>query len=364
MLRAGLVGYGWMAQNGHAPFYKNANDVELLAVADACQLRRQAAERDFPGVRTYPDAAQMLAGESGRLDFVDVATPPCDHAAIAILCLGHGLHVLCEKPHATSAAAAANMLDTAARHERVLFPCHNYKHAPVIRTVARLLAEGHIGKVHQVTLQTFRNTHARGVPEWRPDWRREHRYSGGGIAMDHGSHTFYLALDWLGGSPSAVTAKMTSTGKHDTEDTFSCSVTMPAGVAVAHLTWTAGVRRVEYTLHGERGAISVRDDDVELAVMGPPLAGGNGAATWTTRKEAVASDWMDASHVTWFASLFAQFQTAIAAGDWVGAEARQALTSVRLIETAYASARHGSTELAITDAQETSCLTGAIPSFS
>ena len=34
---------------------------------------------------------------------------------------------------------------------------------------------GEIGKVHLVTLQTFRNTHAKGVSEWRPNWRRERR---------------------------------------------------------------------------------------------------------------------------------------------------------------------------------------------
>ena len=62
--------------------------------------------------------------------------------------------------------------------KRVLYPCHNYKHAPVIRNVRKIIDSGAIGQVHLVTLQTFRNTHARGVPEWRPDWRREKRHSG------------------------------------------------------------------------------------------------------------------------------------------------------------------------------------------
>ena len=97
------------------------------------------------------------------------------------------------------------MLRHAAEAERVLYPCHNYKHAPVIKAVRGVLEAGRIGKVHLVTLQTFRNTHAKGVTGWRPDWRRERSYSGGGIAMDHGSHTFYLAFEWLGGYPTAIT---------------------------------------------------------------------------------------------------------------------------------------------------------------
>ena len=45
---------------------------------------------------------------------------------------------------------------------RVLFPCHNYKHAPVIKAVRQVLDAGLIGQVQLVTLQTFRNTHAQG----------------------------------------------------------------------------------------------------------------------------------------------------------------------------------------------------------
>jgi predicted dehydrogenase len=375
VLRGALIGYGWIAQHGHAPFYRDHPGTQLVAVADVCEARRLQAQRDFPDVRTYPDVGSLLHAEAKHLDFVDIATPPCDHAAIAIEALGSGLHVLCEKPLATSSVAAGKMLEAARRNERVLFPCHNYKHAPVIRTVRKLLEEGHIGRVHLVTLDTFRNTHARGVAEWKPDWRREQSISGGGIAMDHGSHTFYLAFDWLGGLPSAVTAKMSARGNFDTEDTFSCSVTLPGGVAVARLTWTAGVRRVHYTIHGDRGAITVNDDEVELAIMGAPREGGNGAATWQVRKEAVPSDWMDASHVTWFTSLFEQFRLAITRGDYVSDEAMQAWSCVRLIETAYASARQGCAELAVLhpttlqaennlDGQEDACPTGVIHSFS
>ena len=97
------------------------------------------------------------------------------------------------------------MLRHATRAERVIYPCHNYKHAPVIKAVRSVIESGRIGKVHLVTLQTFRDTHAKGVPGWRTDWRRERRYSGGGIAMDHGSHTFYLAFEWLRAYPTAIT---------------------------------------------------------------------------------------------------------------------------------------------------------------
>ena len=149
-------------------------------------------------MRVYASHAELLEKEAGRISFVDITTPPAHHAEIAHAALDRGLHVLCEKPLTTTTEAARGLLDHARRARRVVFPCHNYKHAPVIKAVRRILDAGTIGPVSMVTLHTFRNTHAKGVAEWRPDWRREKRFSGGGIAMDHGSHTFYLAFDWLG----------------------------------------------------------------------------------------------------------------------------------------------------------------------
>jgi len=345
-LRGALIGYGFIMEKGHAAGYQQraatSDDIEIVAIADVSPERRARAQASWPGARVYDSAPALLAAEAGRIDFVDVATPPSDHAGIAIEALSQGLHVLCEKPLAASIAEARAMLREAVKSQRVLYPCHNYKHAPVIKTVRNLIKSGRIGKVHLVTLQTFRNTHAKGVTDWRSDWRRERRYSGGGIAMDHGSHTFYLAFEWLGSYPTAISARATTMGPFDTEDDFSCSLRFPTGVASAHLSWNAGVRKVLYTVHGERGAIRVEDDDVELAVQDGPSGSGT---TWTFERQAISSDWMDSSHVTWFNSLFDDFKGAIARGEFVGREAEESFLCVQLIATAYASAREGSREL-------------------
>jgi predicted dehydrogenase len=341
-LRGAVVGYGFIMENGHAAGYARRADVEVVAVADVAADSRARAQAAWPGARIYGNHQSLLSAEAGNLDFVDVATPPSDHAVVAHAALDRGLHVLCEKPLAASVDDARAMLQHAVRADRVLFPCHNYKHAPVIKAVRRVIESGRIGKVHLVTLQTFRNTHAKGVPGWRTNWRRERRYSGGGIAMDHGSHTFYLAFEWLRSYPIAISARATTMGPFDTEDDFSCSLRFPTGVASAHLTWNAGVRKVLYTIHGERGAIRVEDDDIEVAVQERGAAGGIG---WTFERQAISSDWMDSSHVTWFNSLFDEFKDAVARREPVGREAEEAFRCVQLISTAYASAREGGREL-------------------
>jgi predicted dehydrogenase len=247
--------------------------------------------------------------------------------------------VLCEKPLTTSVAQARALVEAARAHRRVVFPAHNYKHAPVVKFANDVVRSGRIGAVRAVTLNTFRTTHAKGVKEWKTDWRREKKISGGGIAMDHGSHSFYLTFAWLGTLPTHVTAKTLTLDSHwDTEDNLNAVLTFPNGYAHTFLTWTAGVRKVVYSLQGADGALVIDDDDWELTT-------GKSSPKPAVEKGVIESDWMDASHTRWFNSLFDQFRTAIATSDFVNRELREAVACVQIIETCYRSSAEGSREL-------------------
>jgi predicted dehydrogenase len=350
-LRGGLVGFGFILSRGHLPAYlerAERGELEIVAVADVSPERRALAELTLPGARIYRDHEAMLRAEAGNLDFVDIATPPAYHVEIARAALEAGAHVLCEKPLATNPADAARLLGQAMKRQRVIFPCHNYKHAPVVKAIRQEIDSGALGSINGLTLSTFRNIHARGVSEWQTDWRRERRHSGGGIAMDDCSLTFDLTFDWFGEYPSAFTAKTAnrSGGRWDTEDNFSAVLTFPSGLATVQLTWTAGIRKVVYAVQGERGAITVNDDHLERAVLeGEGDGNGHGPFKWKSDSRQISSHWMDASHVRWFDSMFDEFVEAIRAGDYVPKEARDAWRCNQVIASAYCSAEDGCREL-------------------
>jgi predicted dehydrogenase len=254
--------------------------------------------------------------------------------------LQKGIHVLCEKPLAVSTAEAREMLSAAVSNQRVLFPCHNYKHAPVVKVIQDTIASGKLGKITAVTLQTFRNTHAKGVKEWLTDWRRERKYSGGGIAMDHGSHTFYLTFDWLKSFPTQVTAKALhlDTNFPTTEDNLTAVLTFANGTyAHSYLSWTAGVRKVIYTVQGTKGAIMVHDDDAEISIGFPNTGSYQGTNDYQVEKFVIESDWMDASHTKWFNSMFDKFLHCISTNDFANAEIKESYMCVQIIEKCYAS---------------------------
>ena len=347
-----IIGFGFISSHGHLPAYlerhQKKGDVEIIAIADICEARRILAKKALPHARIYKNYEDLLKYESINLDFVDISTPPKDHAKIAHAALHAGLHVLCEKPLTTSLEDAHQLIQHAKRVGRVLYPAHNYKHAPVVKAIREVIESEKIGNVRSITLSTFRNTHAKGVTEWNSNWRRNQHFSGGGIAMDHGSHSFYLMFDWMKTYPTSITAKMSNQNiQYDTEDNFSAVLTFPNGSAHCHLTWTAGVRKVIYTVQGTKGAITVDDDEMQVAIQentdGPDIA--QGAVTWKMEKINISSNWMDASHVSWFNALFDDFKQAVQNCDFVGREAEEAYRCIEIITRAYESSENGCKEL-------------------
>ena len=339
-MRTGLVGFGFIAERGHVPaFLSGKAPFHVTAVAEPCHARWSLIERMLPAARIYPDHRTMLAKEP--LDVVDICTPPSAHAEIALAAFERGAHVLCEKPLAMDGRQARHMVAAAQRAGRVLYPGHSYRFAPVLRAARGALQSGRIGKVHLATVATYRTTHARGVPEWNPDWRRDPKFSGGGILMDHGPHTFYLAFEWLGGYPTEASAETATLGGGAVEDDVVTTLRFPdGGLLRSHLTWNSAFRKVVYTIHGDRGGLRIEDDELEVITKGE---GGR----VNVERSSFSSHWMDAGHGPWFEGLLIDFARAIAAPDLVHVETEDSVRAMEAIEAAYASAREQGRSIAI-----------------
>ena len=327
-MRGAIVGFGVIASTGHTPAFLTMPEHEIVAVADFALARRQAAREQIPGVRTYANYQDLLAGES-ELDFLDIATPPAFHLEISKAAAARGLNVLCEKPITISLEQARELLLAAKRHQVTIFPCHNYKHAPVVKEMRGAIESGAIGKVRSATLNTFRTTNAKGTPE--------DEYAGGGIVMDHGSHSCYLTFMFFGGKPPLSVAARTFSllGDFDTEDNVCCTLNFEEGFAMMHLSWTAGVRKVLYALQGSKGAVVVDEDNAQFI---------HGAEV---ERRTIVSKFDDASHTEWFTSMFRQFEQDIEQGNHVTTELIEAYWCMATIEAIYASQAQQSREVPI-----------------
>jgi len=335
-MRGAIIGFGVIASTGHTPAYLKMEEHTIVAVADPVKARREAARAMIPGVRTYASHTDLLA-QCDNLDFVDIATPPSFHLEIALAAAEKGLHVLCEKPITTSLEQARTMLLAARDHGVTIFPCHNYKHAPVVKEMRQAMESGSIGDVRSATLSTFRTTNAKGTLDWRVDWRREMKYAGGGIVMDHGSHSCYLTFMFFNGSPPRTVAARTYRldEQYDTEDNVCCALTFDGGFAQMHLSWTAGVRKVIYALQGTRGAVVVDENAAQFFSDGE------------VERRSIVSKFDDASHTEWFTSMFNQFVDDVNQGNKVTDELKESYWCIATIEAIYRSAAEGCREVPI-----------------
>jgi len=132
-LRAAVVGVGYLGQF-HAEKLAAAPGVELVAVVDRDLARAQAIAAKH-GCRALGDAHAL----AGAVDLVSIAVPTEQHHATALPFLEAGVHVLVEKPIATTLAQADAMIAAANKHRALLAVGHLQRFNPAFRALAAAL---------------------------------------------------------------------------------------------------------------------------------------------------------------------------------------------------------------------------------
>lgn len=114
-IRAGVIGVGHLGYH-HARIYSALDGVELAGVCDTDAERGANVAAEF-GVEYFTDLNALL---NAGVDAVSIASPTSLHHDHAIALLSVGVDVLVEKPIATNVAEGQTMVDSAARHDRIL----------------------------------------------------------------------------------------------------------------------------------------------------------------------------------------------------------------------------------------------------
>ena len=200
IVRIGIVGTGIWANN-HAENYSHIRGVRLAACCDVDATRARAFARRHGIERVYTDYAAMLA--DAPIDAVDVVTTDAMHAEIAIAALKRRLHVMCEKPLATTVADARAML-RAARRARVIHMVNfTNRNSSALHKASRLIALGRLGQIRHVEagyMQSWLVSNAWG--DWRKDpawlWRLSTAAGSGGVLADVGCHILDFAAYAVG----------------------------------------------------------------------------------------------------------------------------------------------------------------------
>ncbi len=166
-IRYGLVGTGLMGIE-HIRNLAITPDAELVALADpvaaSLQSAKDALGEKANGVREYPDAATLA--QQGGIDAVIVASPNYTHRAVLEPLFDAGVHILCEKPLATTIDDARWVAARAAQSGKLFWTAMEYRFMPPIAAFIDELHAGRIGALKMLSIREHRFPFLSKVGDW------------------------------------------------------------------------------------------------------------------------------------------------------------------------------------------------------
>lgn len=200
-LRFGVVALGYISQVAMLPAFEAARracEIGALISGSREKLRALAGAYEVEAVGTYRDLEKLAS--SGAIDAVYVALPNTMHRAMVLRALDAGLHVLCEKPLAMSAADCKAMVDLARRRKRQLMTAYRLQFEPGYLAAMTALHDGSVGKLRYMTSQFSMQV--------KPGNIRTKSAMGGGPLYDLGIYCVNAVRHVFMAEPIEVSAQM------------------------------------------------------------------------------------------------------------------------------------------------------------
>src|SRR5579862_6125131 len=273
-LRVGIVGLVHGHVNGFLDQSRHNPEIEIVGVAEPdSQLRSQVATRyGFDQRILFADLEEMLA--KAHPQAVLLYTNTYDHRRMVEVSARHGVHVMMEKPLATTyedALAIQRAAKAGKIHVLVNYETSWYRsnHAAY-----DLVHDGSIGDIRKVVVHDgHKGPKEIGVQPEFLAWLTDPKLDGGGALFDFGCYGADL-MTWLmnGERPLTVTA-VTQQIKPQiyprVDDEATIILTYPKAQTIIQASWNWPFDRKDMEVYGQTGyAITVKRDVVRVRLEG------------------------------------------------------------------------------------------------
>ena len=274
-IRTALAGCGKVGQI-HAAALSQLPRSEFVAACDAQPSRAEKIAGQF-GIDPFSDAAAMI--RAARPEAVFICTPHPLHAETAITAAEAGVHVLVEKPMASSLEDCDAMLRAAHRSGIKLGVVSQRRFYEPVRRMKAAIDAGKIGKPALGVFMMFswRDQAYYQSDPWRGKWSTE----GGGVLVNQSPHQLDL-LRWFMGDVAEVSGSFANLNHPyvEVEDTAVATLRFKGGglgSIITSLSQKPGLF-TKVHIHGTNGAsVGVETDRGATFVAGvskisePPL---------------------------------------------------------------------------------------------
>ena len=234
------------------------NDVNLVAGADADPRLLEQFTQETGCDAVYDDYEALL--EQVKPDAVFGFGATGEHADVVEMCAPLGIHVMVEKPMAATLEQADRMLAAARKHETRLMINWPTAWSRPLRTAKRLVEEGAIGDVWQLT---WRGGHCGpdelGCSEHFCDFLFDAELNGAGAFNDYGGYGSSMCV-WFLGIPSSVVGVAGRLLKRHlpVDDNGMMILRYPHAMCRLEMTWTEAVTHTpphDIVLYGTEGTL-------------------------------------------------------------------------------------------------------------
>jgi predicted dehydrogenase len=134
-LRVGVVGAGVMGSN-HARVLAGLPEVTLVGIVDPLPEHRVRAT-EMVGCRAFESLDELLAE---GVDAVTIAAPTHLHHEIALTCVARNIHILVEKPVASTVQEGRDIVDAARRAGVTLMVGHVERFNPAVAAIKQAIS--------------------------------------------------------------------------------------------------------------------------------------------------------------------------------------------------------------------------------
>jgi predicted dehydrogenase len=261
-LRVGVLGLSHDHVWENLEALGKSEDGVLVAAADPHpQLQERA--KSYGCERVFADYGDLL--DDVKLDAVYIYTDNREGAELAQQAAARGLHIMVEKPMASTLAGADRMRGAARAAGVQLMVNWPFAWWPHLHYTLQLIAEGRIGELFQVN---YRAAHGGpreyGHSRYFYDWLYDPQSNGGGALVDYCGYGAALTCLLLG-LPSRVTAVSGRLRKEDlpAEDNAVLIMQHSRAISTTTVSWTQIGMMTSYipTFYGSEGTLAAHYQD-------------------------------------------------------------------------------------------------------
>jgi predicted dehydrogenase len=312
----GIIGCGGIAQV-HLEAMKRVPALRAAVFFDTgIEAAKKTAER-FGG-QVVAEADELF--NRPEVQAVLICTPPVTHAALMKKAIAAGKHVLCEKPFTVYTKEAEDVRKAAAGSKSLVMMSSKYRFVPDVTEARRKILEGAVGDIVMAEVIFCAYVGMEG------HWKSDAAWSGGGVLIDNGCHAVDLIRYLVGPVRSVYAQAGKKTQKIEVEDTARLHFEAGDGViGMVDLSWSLFKHQPNYVnIFGTLGTIEV---------------GWQESAVWNSSDKTSVPIGGGYQKLDAFTRQLEHFAECMAGKASPLMNTDDAVESVRVIETAYASIR-------------------------